>query len=187
MVQGHLQRAAGPRPGPGAHRHHGARVFADLPGPGRAAARLPKGRTRRLGAGIPGRPGHCADRHRGHGRLSGRLRPVLRQAFRRSSARLGRPGGLGREGPRALHPPAHRRAHQAAGVFRRARPGTRPHAVPPLWRPHTARLWHWNESHQRHGRRTGDATAQHRDEAGARQRTTCGETLRHARQDAVRR
>ncbi len=43
-----------------------------------------------LGPGIPRRPRHGAHRRRRHGRLPGRLRPLLRQAVRRPAPRLGR-------------------------------------------------------------------------------------------------
>ena len=135
VLQGHVQRAAGARPRPGADRHDGARIPADLPGARRAAARLPARRARSLGAGIPRRPRHGADRRRRHGRLPGRLRPLLRQALRRPAPRLRRSGRLGREGAGALREAAHRRPHQAAGVL--GRPGLREgaRAVPAIRRP----------------------------------------------------
>ncbi len=121
VLQGRLRRALCPRPRPGADRHDGARVPADLPDARRSPARLPARRARGLGPGIPRRPRHGAHRRRRHGRLPRRLRPLFRQAVRRPAPRLGRPLRLGREGARPLREAAHRSQDQAAGLLRRAR------------------------------------------------------------------
>ena len=151
FFNGHVERAAREGPGAGADRHHGARIPADLPGAGGAAARFPACRAGGLGAGIPRRPGHRAHR-RGHdGRLPGRLRPVLRQAVRRAAAGLGRPDRLGREGDRALREAAHRPAHQAAGVLGRAGHPEGAGDLRRVRRPRAHRLRHRHQLHQRRG------------------------------------
>ena len=136
VLQGRLRRALRPRPRPGADRHDGARVPADLPDARRAPARLPARRARGLGPGVPRRPRHRAHRRRRHGRLPRRLRPLFRQAVRRPAPRLRRPLRLGREGARALREAAHRRQDQAPGLLRRARLREGARALPPLRRPH---------------------------------------------------
>ncbi len=95
----------------------------------------------------------------------------------------GDPCGLGREGARALRQTAHRRAHQAPGVLRRARSRQGVRHLSPLRRPHPAGLRH---RHQPEQRRRPDP-AEHRDEAGALQRPAGGQAVRLPRQDAVQR
>ena len=136
VLQGRLRRALRARPRPGADRHDGARVPADLPDARRAAARLPARRARGLGPGVPRRPRHRADRRGRHGRLPRRLRPLLRQAVRRPAPRFRRSVRLGREGAGPLREAAHRPEDQAPGLLRRARLREGVRALPALRRPH---------------------------------------------------
>ena len=93
----------------------------------------------------------------------------------------GDPVMLGREGAGALRQTAHRRANQAAGVFRRPGLADGVFAVPAFRRPHHDRLRHRHQSDQRYRH----YSAEYRDEAGVVQRPAGGETVGRQGQDLV--